>query len=222
MVVPAARRPGSARVKHALALLGALLAAAAAVVLLVTAVDVQRWEGGVKEDDVRFRTNPVARDLWQVKTTMPGDPARRVLGIGDDIAYRRVLRSYWLARPRISPFEQARIELARGEAQVNLSDLTRVERNKRRLSQEKNLLGALALAVAPRQEPEQRLASFESAVSYFREAIQLDPTNEDAMYNLEGTLELLRDLPKTFETSRGRQPLKDAALAGLQDTGAGY
>jgi hypothetical protein len=209
-------------VKHVLLLVGALLAAAAAVVVLVTAVDVQRWQSGMKEDDVRFRTHPVAEDLWQVDATMPGDPARRLLGLGDDIAYRSVLRSYWLARPRISPFEHARIELARGEAQVKLSDLTRVEREKRRLSQEKNLLGALALAVSPRQEPEQRLASFESAAAYFKEAIRLDPTNEDAMYNLEGTLELLRDLPKTFETSRGRQPLEDAALAGLQDTGAGY
>jgi tetratricopeptide (TPR) repeat protein len=209
-------------VRHALALLGALIAAAAAVLLLLTAVDVQRWQGAIKEDDVRFRTKPVAEDLWQAQTTVPGDPARSVLGLGDDIAYRRVLRSYWLARPRISPFEHARIELARGEAQVKLSDLTRVERDKRRLSQEKNLLGALALAVSPRQDPEQRLASFESAVAYFREAIRLDPSNEDAMYNLEGTLELLRDLPKTFETSRGRQPLEDAALAGLQDTGAGY
>jgi hypothetical protein len=209
-------------VKHALALAGALLAAAAAVVLLLTAVDVQRWQSSIKEDDVRFRTHPIAEDLWRVETTTPGDPARRVLGVGDDVAYRSVLRAYWLGRPRISPFEHARLELARGEAQVKLSDLTRVERDKRRLSQEKNLLGALALAVSPRQEPEQRLASFESAVAYFREAIRLDPANEDAKYNLEGTLELVRDLPKTFETSRGRQPLEDAALAGLQDTGAGY
>jgi hypothetical protein len=209
-------------VRHALALIGALLTAAAAVVLLTTAVDVQRWQRAIKEDDVRFRTHPIAEDLWHVDTLTPADPARRVLGVGDDVAYRSVLRAYWLGRPRISPFEQARLELARGEAQVELSDLTRVERDKVRLSQEKNLLGALALAVAPRQEVEQRLASYESAASYFKEAIRLDPANEDAKYNLEGTLELLRELPKTFETSRGRQPLEDAALAGLQDTGAGY
>jgi hypothetical protein len=208
--------------RHALALIGALIAGAAALLLVVVAVDVQRWQHRLSEDDVRFRTDPTAADLWRAKAAVPGDPARRLLGLGDDVAYRRVLRSYYLARPRANPFEHARIELARGEAQIKLTDLIAEEQNARRMSQEQNLLGALALAVAPRQEAEQRLASFESAVGYFRDAIRLDPTNEDAMYNLEGTLELLRDLPKTFETSRGRQPLEDAALAGLQDTGAGY
>jgi hypothetical protein len=205
-----------------LALAGTVLTTAAAVLLLVTAFDVQRLQRGVAEDDVRFATNPVDDQLWRVETTLPGDPAGRLLGVQDDIRYRRVLRAFFLARPRINPFALPRLELARGEAQVKLSDLIRVEGDDRRLSQEKNLLGALALAVAPRQEPEQRLASFQSAAVYFTEAIRLDARNEDAMYNLEGTLELLRQLPKTFETSRGRQPLEDAALAGLQDTGAGY
>jgi hypothetical protein len=205
-----------------LALVGTVLTAVAAVFLLVTAFDVQRLQRGVAEDDVRFATNPVDDQLWRVKNTLPGDPAGRLLGVEDDIRYRRVLRAFFLARPRINPFALPRLELARGEAQVKLSDLIRVEGDDRRLSQEKNLLGALALAVAPRQDPEQRLASFQSAALYFTEAIRLDPRNEDAMYNLEGTMELLRQLPKTFETSRGRQPLEDAALAGLQDTGAGY
>jgi hypothetical protein len=208
--------------KHALALLGALLTAVAAALLLVGAFDVQRVRQAMSEDDVRFRTDPVAEDLWQVKSSVPGDPARRLLGVEDDIHYRNVLRAFFLARPRVNPFALPRLELARGEAQVKLTDLLLVETDKRRMSQEKNLLGALALAVAPRQEPEQRLSSFESAATYFTEAIRLDPQNEDAMYNLEGTLELLRELPKTFETTRGRQPLEDAALAGLQDKGAGY
>lgn len=205
-----------------IALSGAVLTALAAVVLLVAAFDVQRLERGVAEDDVRFATNPVDHRLWRVETTLPGDVAGRLLGVNDDIHYRDVLRAFFLARPRINPFALPRLEVARGEAQVQLTDLIRIERDHRRLSQEKNLRGALALAVGPRQEPEQRLASFEAAALDFKEAIRLDPRNEDAMYNLEGTLELLRQLPKTFETSRGRQPLEDAALAGLQDSGAGY
>lgn len=201
---------------------GALLAALAAVVLIVAAVDVQRVQNRIAEDDVRFATNPVDDGLWQVDPILPGDVVDSMLGTSDDIRYRRVLRAFFLARPRINPFALPRLELARGEAQVQLTDLISAEQDTRRLSQEKTLLGALALAVAPRQEPEQRFASFQSAADNFTEAIRLDPQNEDAKYNLEGTLELLRQLPKTFETSRGRQPLEDAALAGLQDTGAGY
>lgn len=205
-----------------LALAGAALCAVTAVVLFVAAFDVQRVQRGLAQGDVRFATDPVDEQLWQVRTALPGDAAEHLLGASDDIRYRRVLRAFFLARPRINPFTLPRLELARGEAQVQLTDLISVEHDDRRLSQEKNLLGALALAVGPRQEPEQRLASFQSAALYFTEAIRLDPMNEDAMYNLEGTLELLRQLPKTFETTRGRQPLEDAALAGLQDTGAGY
>jgi hypothetical protein len=209
-------------VRFWLALLGALLTALAAVVLLVAAVDVQRLQRRVAEDDVRFTTNPIDANLWRVNTALPGGVAPRLLGVNDDLSYRHVMRAVFLARPRIDAFALPRLELARGEAQVKLTDLIRTEHDKRRLSQEKNLLGALALAVGPRQEPEQRLASFQSAAVYFTEAIRLDPQNEDAKYNLEGTLQLLRELPKTFETSRGRQPLEDASLAGLQDTGAGY
>jgi hypothetical protein len=201
---------------------GAALAAVAAVVLIVAAVDVQRLQHRLAEDDVRFATNPVDTHLWQVDALLPGNVAGNVLGTDDDVSYRAVLRAFFLARPRINPFALPRLELARGEAQVKLNDLISVERDKRRLSQEKTLLGALALAVAPRQEPEQRFASFQAAATYFTEAIRLDPQNEDAKYNLEGTLELLRQLPKTFQTDRGRQPLEDAELAGLQDSGAGY
>lgn len=208
--------------KFWLSLLGAVLTAVAAVVLLVAAVDVQRLQRGVADDDVRFATNPIDESLWRVETTLPSGPTRRLMGLNDDIRYRRVLRAFFLARPRIDAFSLPRLELARGEAQVQLTELIRNEQNTRRLSEENNLLGALALAVGPRQETEQRIASFQSAAAYFTEAIRLDPRNEDAMYNLEGTLQLLRQLPKTFETSRGRQPLEDAALAGLQDTGAGY
>jgi hypothetical protein len=209
-------------VKFGLALLGAVTMALAAVVLLVAAVDVQRLHRGVTEDDVRFATNPLDEQLWRVNTILPGDPAARLLGMTDDLRYRRVLRTVFLARPRLDAFALPRLELARGEAQVQLSDLMTSEQDKRRLSQEKNLLGALALAIGPRQEREQQLASFRSAVVDFTDAIRLDPENEDAMHNLEVTLQLLRELPKTFETLEGRKPLEDPALAGLQDTGSGY
>lgn len=208
--------------KFGLTLLGAVTTVLAAVVLLVAAVDVQRLHRGVAEDDVRFATNPLDEQLWRVETILPGDPAARLLGVTDDLRYRRVLRTVFLARPRLEAFALPRLELARGEAQVQLNELMANEQNKRRLSQENNLLGALALAIGPRQEQEQQLASFRSAVVYFTDAIRLDPENEDAMYNLEGTLQLLRELPKTFETVKGRKPLDDPALAGLQDSGAGY
>ena len=205
-----------------LALAGAVAAAAAAIVLLLVAADVHRWQTTFADADIAFRTNQRSNHLWAVDARVPGDPVRRFLGLDDDLEYRNALRTFFLSRPRLDPLTQPNLDLARGEAQVQLTELARHDDDDARLSQEQNLLGALALATAPRQDREEQISSLESAVGYFTQAIRHDPRNEDAMYNLEAALQLLREIPKTFETKRGRHPLDDAEIAGLQDRGAGY
>jgi hypothetical protein len=212
-----------------LVLCGALLSALVAALLLLGAYDVQRWEQGLSEGDVRFRTEPIAEDLWQVSATLPGNPVRDLLGVEDDLRYRRVIRAFFLARPRVIPGPRftasavPRLELARGEAQVQLTNLMGIEKDARRLSQENNLQGALALAVVLRQQTEQRRSTLQAAAGYFTEAIRLDATNEDAMYNLELTLEMLRTLPEESDAPRGgKKPLEAGLVGGSQRTGAGY
>lgn len=200
----------------------ALGAVAAAVLLLVAAFDVRRWEEQLAEGDVGFRSAPSDATLWQADTILPGDPARRLLGLGDDLRYRDGVQAFWAAHPRVPAFQRPELDAARVQAQVILRAIAEQETDEARRSEEANLLGALATAIAPRQEQQRRVESLGSAATYFTEAIRLDRRNEDAMYNLESVLRRLQQEPQSFESPGGRMPRDDASMGGLRDAGSGY
>lgn len=204
-------------------LAGAVLAASAAVILLLAAFDVQRWQERIAEDDVGFGTAPARDNLWQARTLLPGDPVRRLLSLDDDLRYRDALQAFRAARPREPAFQHPELEGARVEAQVLLRTVAQSETNEERRSEIANLLGALSTAVAPReQQQRRRVESLEAAAAYFTEAVRLDRTSQDAMFNLEMILRRLLDEPRSFESPGGRLPRDEASLGGLRDAGAGY
>lgn len=201
----------------------ASLAAVAAVLLLLAAFDVKRWQGRIAEDDVRFSTAPATSNLWQANALLPGDPARRLLSISDELRYRRAVQAFLASHPREPGFLRPDLEAARVEAQVRLREISQREPNAQRRSEMLNLLGALSTAAARwQQQTQQRVESLQAAVTYFTEAVRLDRTNEDAMFNLEVLLRRLLDEPPSFETPGGRLPRDDASLGGLRSPGTGY
>jgi len=201
----------------------ASLAAVAALLFLLAAFDVERWQGRIAEDDVRFSTAPATSDLWQADALLPGDPARRLLSISDDLHYRRALQAFLASHPREAGFLRPELEAARVEAHVRLREIAQRERNVQRRSEILNLLGALSTAAARwQQQTRQRVESLEASVAYFTQAVRLDRTNEDAMFNLEVLLRRLGDEPPSFETPGGRLPRDDASLGGLRSPGSGY
>ena len=192
-----------------------------AVLLLLAAFDVRRWDERLAEDDVRFRTSP-GTELWKSPTIIPGDPMGRVLSLGDDLRYRAGVQSFFVAHPRQPAFQHPELEAARVAAQVELRAILQSELDPGRRSEIANLLGALATAVAPRQQQQRRVESLEAAATYFTEAVRLDRSNADAMFNLEVVLRRLQDEPRSFESPGGRLPRDEASLGGLRDAGAGY
>lgn len=201
----------------------ASLAAVAAVMLLLAAFDVKRWQERIAEDDVRFSTAPAASNLWQADALLPGDPARRLLSLPDDLRYRRAVQAFLASHPREPAFLLPELEAARVEAQVRLREIAQRETNAKRRSEMLNLLGALSTAAARwQQQTQQRVESLEASVTYFTEAVRLDRTNEDAMFNLEVLLRRLLDEPPSFETPGGRLPRDGASLGGLRNAGSGY
>jgi hypothetical protein len=201
----------------------ASLAAAAALLFLLAAFDVERWQGRIADDDVRFSTAPATSNLWQADALLPGDPARRFLSISDDLHYRRAVQAFLASHPREAGFLRPELEAARVEAHVRLREIAQREMNAQRRSEILNLLGALSTAAARwQQQTRQRVESLEASVAYFTQAVRLDRTNEDAMFNLEVLLRRLGDEPPTFETPGGRLPRDDASLSGLRSPGSGY
>jgi hypothetical protein len=198
-----------------------IVALAAGVVALLLAVDVGRWQSTLSRDDVRFLAAPTRTDLWQPKEVVPYHAARRLLGLGDDLFYRKTLRSFWLARPDVNPFMQTNADQIRSEALVSLAQFVRQSNDPARRGQAANLLGVMGLGLATTDNQAQRLRFLQFASKAFRGALTADPTNEDAKFNLELTLRLLKRLP-TGTGGGSAHGFGRSGGAALATPGSGY
>jgi hypothetical protein len=202
-------------------LTAAIAALAAGVLLLLLAVDVGRWNTAFARGDVRFKFAPTRLDLWQPDEVLPLHPARRLLGVDDDLKYRDTLRRFYLARPHANKWTQTNIDALRSEATVALSEYIREGKDPRRRSQAANLLGVMGLGLAATDDPGQRLRFLLFASRSFRGALTMDQTNEDAKFNLELTLRLLRQSPTNTGGGAARGPGRGGGAA-LSKPGSGY
>jgi len=169
---------------------------AAGVFLLLLALDVGRWRTAMASDDVTYRSSPQSQ-LWAPRTFLPAGVSRFLLGVGDDIAYRRALRAFRLARI----------------AAPALSDP----------SEAANLLGAIAYSQAL-ADFTNRARLIVAAAQQFGQAVTFDPSNDDAKYNLELTLALGRATGLS-ESGGGTNPTpggKGAKGAGVGTPGTGF
>jgi hypothetical protein len=197
------------------------VALAAGVILLLLAVDVGRWNTALARGDVRFKFAPTRMDLWQPDETLPFHPARRLLGVDDDLAYRDALRRFYLARPHANKWSQTNIDALRSQATVWLAEYIREGKDPRRRSQAANLLGVMGLGLAATDDPGQRLRFLLFASRSFRGALTMDQTNEDAKFNLELALRLLRQSPTSTGGGAARGPGRGGGAA-LSKPGSGY
>lgn len=115
-------------------------------------------------------------------TWLPGDPVRSLLSLDDDVAVRRAVRAYRIARATPRGYDngetQARV---RSRAEVLLSDLS-ASRKAALASQGSDLLGVL---VARGGRVAGGVTADDRALEAFSAAVTRDPANADARYNLE-------------------------------------
>lgn len=199
----------------------ALLALAPAALLVVLAIDALRWERSLAEQDVRFHATPQASRFSEPETLLPFDLAERVLGGGDDLAFRQQLQRFARVRPGATQNLNDEYLKLRGETQLALAQLSRLDPDPARRSRAANMIGVVALdnRLAP-QDPEELAELVAGAISSFRNAVLIDPSNADAKFNLEQALRI-----PGFATLPGDDPsgARDAGdLAGLGRPGSGY
>jgi hypothetical protein len=199
--------------------LGAVACLAAAALLLLFALDARDWGKRMATDDLRFDASPLPTKLWQPVEVTPFGLTRGVLGIDDDIQYRRAVRLFRLGRP-LENLTARSFESLRAQAQIALADVDKGGNDRVRRSQAANLLGVLDLSLAVRDST---LATtfLADAIGSFRQAMALDESNADARFNLEYALYELKSgedqLPRG--TERPGQPGGRAAVA---QPGRGY
>jgi hypothetical protein len=199
----------------------ALVALAAAAGLVVFALDVLRWERGLAEQDLRFEAVPEQARYTEPDGILPLGLAGKALAGSDDLAFRRELRSFVRARQG-AVLDAIRIEQLRGEVQLDLARLSRIDPDRRRRARAANMLGVLALDAQLVPTVQQDfLLRVRGAIDNFRYAVQLDPSNAEAKRNLELALRIpgVATLPPNAP-SGGRDVGRTAGL-GAQG-GGGY
>jgi hypothetical protein len=190
--------------------------------LLLLALDVGRLRTALPKDDVRYRSQPEAT-LWQPSEIVPAGAARALLGVDDDLLFRRALRGVRLSHPEQPGFSDPAYVVHRNEASAWLTDIVQGDDDPARRSAAANLLGVLSFADAI-ADYENRGRLLGSAAGRFRQAITFDPGNADAKYNLEHALSRSQGL-ELAEAGGGTAPSpggKGARGAGAGDPGSGY
>jgi hypothetical protein len=171
----------------------ALVLAGVALVLALLAVDVHAWQTTVARDDLRFRALPAHKGLWQPPTVLPGDPASRLIGTGDAMAYRRALQYFWFARIGSNPEVRQDTPTLRASAQERVQNLIGSAPSAKQRSDAANLLGVLVVTTpAPGSDQDAVTQILTRAAQYFQLAIAIDDGNLDAKQNLELVLRLQR------------------------------
>ena len=207
--------------RGAVAATAIVLALAGSFVLLALAADLLRWNNDLKRGDAVFAAGaPSQQAEWEPETTLPAGVSRSLLGVSDDLAYRGAVRRFWLSRPRqpIRVFADVtrRTGAEREVARVGERDTSRARRAHLAI-----LRGALLLEEA-RASPVQREVFVRRAITEFKRAATLEPGNEDALYDLELALRLLRRTGSApGEGGASRSPLP-APGAGAATSGSGF
>jgi ribosomal protein S18 acetylase RimI-like enzyme len=204
-----------------LRLLVAAVALAAAIFAALFASDLRSWQGAVRDGDLRFTQAPTAAG-WNASTVLPAGLSRDLLGISGQLALRRAARAFVAVQALGNGFDNGYSESRkRADLEVALTNLARSP-DHRRDSAADNLLGILAFADS-QQTGASAPAPVERSTADFQSAVQLDPTNEDAKFNLEWLLhELAPHGTRGGGTGSSAGPAKGHKGAGGGLPGKGY
>lgn len=213
-------------------LIAAAVMLAAAVVLLLLARDAWHWQRAMRNADARAAIGYVAPAAWNAQTTLPSGFVRGLLGVDDDVAFRRTIVQALYTNAH-KPTTEAR----RGRSIVE-SALARVSRNDAnpvRAAAAADDLGVLlyfdpptpANAANPYRNPDDAAPSgaqtpTQKALAQFELAVRLDPANATAQRNLE-TLLRASQAPKKQQTPRsGAGERRGTKGSGARLPGHGY
>ena len=199
----------------------ALVLLLAAVAAVLFAADLRSWNDAVRTGDAQYARDPSGA-VWSAATVLPFDPALRILGLSDQLAFRRAATTFTQLVAQGNGVDNGyRESLARGGLETVLTGLA--NGSDRRLdSDAENLLGILAFSDSQQLGPNTP-APIERSVAAFQAAVQLDPANEAAKYNLELLLHTLvaRGVRLGSNSSSGG-PSKGHRGAGGGLPGRGY
>jgi hypothetical protein len=200
-----------------------LVTAAAACLVLaafaaLTASDVGEWQSALRRGDVEAAsTDRRASPTWSVTELAPLGLARDLLGVDDDLTFRRGVALFRRAHTGIPSFEAGLEGSAlRVQAEAQLARAIRSDHDGARAAEAENLLGVLV--VLDSTLPGGTSTPIERAIFQFQDAIHLDPGNDEAKKNLE----LIYQLTAPPDTPRGSLRRAGRSHSGASATSPGH
>lgn len=216
------------RLRRELLLVVAVACLALAAFLGLLAADVARWRTILPADDVRYRVSPEGSALWSPRLLAPLRSGTKLLDVDDDLEFRRALRLVRTSSLDDPTVSDPNLAVRRTDAAQQLESIVVHDPDRARGSRAANFLGVLSLAAynaAPAGANFQdRSELLLNAIGSFEQAIELDPGNDEAKFNLQVMLARGQGLLPT-EASAGRNPLpggRGARGAGAGAPGSGY
>jgi len=163
-----------------------------AALLAGLAHQVGAWNDVVRSDDVRFVTAPVDQGLWGRPAGPGANLAEDILGLGDDVRFRKAERLYVRGHLPATTFAQEKARLAaRGGAAELLEETMNHDAEPWRRARAANLFGILLVEDAKEGRELAPTLSRQAVRAFSTGARQSDGADEPR-FNLEVLLTQLR------------------------------
>jgi hypothetical protein len=190
-------------------IVAATVLVAIAVLAALLAGDVDGWQRALAQGDAVYAATP-GRATWTPATTL-GGAAASLLGTHDDVAFRRGLQLYAVAKATPNRLDTAvELQTLRSQADAALAAAT----HGRFASQAETLLGVLAFQQTANGGGSNQT---DAAVADFTNAVRANPMNAAAKFDLE----LLLRLTAAHGTRTGAGPGRSFGRGGRRGAGGG-
>lgn len=175
------------RVRRAVIVASVAGCALLSLFLFVLAVDVVRSHEALASGDDTYTQSPKDGGLWKPGALGASTLSRKVLGVDDDLRFREAVRALRLSQRDEPTDSDPDAILRRAKAQKLLQQVSNSDPDPRRRSRALSLLSVLMLST-PAADQEERATTQRVALANLQKAIETDPTNDEAKYNLEVVL----------------------------------
>ena len=155
--------------------------------LVLLAIDVVRSHEALASGDETYTSSPKDGGLWKPGALGASSLSRKVLGVDDDLRFREAVRALRLSQQDEPTDSSPDAILRRAKAQKLLQQVSNSDPDPRRRSRALSLLSVLMLST-PAADREERATTQRIALANLQKAIETDPANDEAKYNLEVVL----------------------------------
>ena len=155
--------------------------------LVMLAIDVVRSHEALASGDETYTSSPKDGGLWKPGALGASSLSRKVLGVDDDLRFREAVRALRLSQQDEPTDSSPDAILRRAKAQKLLQQVSNSDPDPRRRSRALSLLSVLMLST-PAADREERATTQRIALANLQKAIETDPANDEAKYNLEVVL----------------------------------